>query len=215
VDRGVVVWWQYAEGGARARAGALLRVAAAEFAGVRPSRVRIGRAASGAPVPAGAAEGLLASVSHTRGLVAVAVCAPHAVSGVSGVGVDAEAVRPLDAVALAGRWFAPDEAAWVRSLPRPLRNRALLHLWTRKESAGKALGVGLAGGGMRRPVGHPPPGVRPAPSGRLVPLPGSRELLGAVLPGPSGHVLACAVRGAAAAPPVVHVVHVVERRTPS
>ncbi|MBT2510562.1 4'-phosphopantetheinyl transferase superfamily protein [Streptomyces sp. ISL-98] len=204
MDAAVTVRWSYAEGSApRDHARALLRSTAAEVAGVFPADVRIGRAASGAPELSGAAEGLLASVSHTRGLVAVAVSRPR--DGVSGVGVDVEAVRPLDADTLAERWFTPDEAAWVRALPPALRPVGLLDLWTRKESVGKALGLGLAGGGLRRPVGAPPPGTPPASARPLSALPGAPELSGAVLPGPAGYVLACALRGAGTPPPTVHV----------
>ncbi|WP_406475428.1 4'-phosphopantetheinyl transferase family protein [Streptomyces sp. NBC_01615] len=177
----------------RTQARELLKSVAAKVSAVRPADVVIGRAASGRPELSGAATGLCASVSHTRGVVAVAITRPH--SELSGVGVDVEAIRPLDAVTLAERWFTPGEACWVLALPSALRPVGLLHLWTRKESAGKAAGRGLAGGGLRRPVGSPPPGTFPGTSRQLTPLPGDRELAGTVLPGPPGYVLSCAARG--------------------
>ncbi len=200
----VTVWWQYAGRDPRAQARELLRAAAADAVGAEPDDIRVGRAASGAPEVAGAGAGLLVGVSHTRGLVAVAVAGPR--TRALGVGVDAEAVRPLDAVALAERWFTADEAAWVRALPPGLRATGLLDLWTRKEAAGKALGLGLRAGGLRRPVGAPPPGASPASPRPLTPLPGTaHELVGTVLPGPHGYVLACAVSGAGTPLPTVRV----------
>jgi phosphopantetheinyl transferase len=205
----VVIWWARAGTDRHTRARSLLRTAAADAAGARPADVCVGRARSGAPRLSGAAEGVFASVSHTRGLVVVAVAGPR--TPTCGVGVDAEFIRPLEAVALAERWFTADEAAWVRALPPGLRPTGLLDLWTRKEAAGKALGLGLAGGGLRRAVGAPPPGSLPGPSGQLNRLPHDPELSGAVLPAPPGYVLACAVRGAGTPPPAVIVA---ERQDP-
>lgn len=210
----VAVWWQYSGHDPRAQARDLLRTAAADAVGARAADVRVGRAASGAPELSGAAAGLLVGVSHTRGLVAVAVAGPG--TRALGVGVDAEAVRPLDAIALADRWFTADEAAWVRALPPRLRSTGLLDLWTRKEAAGKALGLGLRAGGLRRPVGVPPPGAPPASPRPLTPLPGAARLTGNVLPGPPGYVLACAVSGADTPPPTVQVAaRITEPTTPS
>ncbi|WP_208899760.1 4'-phosphopantetheinyl transferase family protein [Streptomyces incarnatus] len=196
MEAAVAVRWAYAEADPRTRARELLRSVAAEVCAARPADVVLGRAASGRPELSGAAAGLCASVSHTRGVVAVAVTRPH--TELSGIGVDVEAVRPLDAAGLATRWFTPGEASWVLSLPPALRPVGLLHLWTRKESAGKAAGRGLAGGGLRRPVGSPPPGTFPRTSRRLTRLPGDTDLAGTVLPGPPGYVLSCAGRGPAA-----------------
>ncbi|MDF2269763.1 4'-phosphopantetheinyl transferase superfamily protein [Streptomyces coacervatus] len=199
----VAVRWQYADRDPRTHARELLRTAAAEAVGAHPAEVRIGRSASGAPQVSGAASGLLVGVSHTRGLVAVVVAGPG--NRALGVGVDVEAVRPLDAIALAERWFTTVEAAWVRALPPGLRATGLLDLWTRKEAAGKALGLGLRAGGLRRPVGLPPPGTPPGSPRSLTPLPGDRLLAGGVLPGPHGYVLACAVSGAGTPPALVLV----------
>ncbi|MBD0745905.1 4'-phosphopantetheinyl transferase superfamily protein [Streptomyces sp. CBMA152] len=193
MNAAVTVHWAYAETDPRSQARALLRSAAAAAAAVRPVDVVIGRAASGRPELGGAATGWRAGVSHTRGVVAVALAGPR--SRLSGIGVDVEEVRPLDAVTLAERWFTPDEASWVLALPPSLRPVGLLDLWTRKESAGKAVGLGLTRGGLRRPVGSPPPGTLPSTSRQLAPLPGDPELSATVLPGPPGYVLSCAVWG--------------------
>lgn len=97
----------------------------------------------------GAAADMHVSISHTGGVVAVALSYDCA------VGVDVESLREIDAVAMARHWFAASEAEWVNSLSAEQRSRAFLWLWTCKEAIGKAHGVGLRGGGLRRliPIG--------------------------------------------------------------
>jgi 4'-phosphopantetheinyl transferase len=187
----VRVLWAYQRGDPRTHARSLLRHAAAALVSAPAADVLIGRSPHGAPVLSGAADGLRGSISHTSGLVAVAVATPG--TAPVGVGVDVEAVRALDAVAFADRWFARDESRWVRSLPPELRVLGVLSLWTRKEAAGKALGVGLAAGGQRRDMGVPgPPPALPAPSTRLLPLATAPQVAVGVLPAPPGFVLAAA-----------------------
>ncbi|MFG1649772.1 4'-phosphopantetheinyl transferase family protein [Micromonospora sp. NPDC049275] len=98
------------------------------------------------------------SVSRTDGVVVVA-------ARLGGpVGVDVERVRPLPALALARRWFPPAESSWLAARPEVGHAVDFLRLWTAKEAAGKALGLGLRDGGLRRemplPVG---PALRALP----------------------------------------------------
>jgi len=86
------------------------------------------------------------SLAHTRTASAVAV------STLGPVGVDLEPDRNLPTAALADHWFSPPEAEWVALHPNDF-----LPLWTLKEAVGKALGRGLRGGGLRRPMPLPPP----------------------------------------------------------
>jgi 4'-phosphopantetheinyl transferase len=58
------------------------------------------------------------------------------------LGVDAETVR-RDGSKIAARCFAPDERAYLASLPEPQREQAFARLWTRKESYLKYTGEGL------------------------------------------------------------------------
>lgn len=98
-----------------------------------------------------------ASVSHGRGLVAVA-------ASVDGpVGVDVETRRPFGTAGLARRWFDPAELAWLADRPDPLAG--FLQLWTAKEAVGKALGTGLRNSGLQRRMPFSDglvPGVEPA-----------------------------------------------------
>lgn len=68
------------------------------------------------------------------------------------IGIDVQQRRPVDVLALAERFFAPQEAALLRSLPESEQNRAFFRLWTAKESILKAQGSGLSGGLNRVPI---------------------------------------------------------------
>lgn len=80
------------------------------------------------------------NLSHTRGLVVLAVACTHE------VGVD---VEPLDRdgphLKMADRFFAPSEAEALRALVGAAAHRdRFIELWTLKESYIKARGMGLA-----------------------------------------------------------------------
>ncbi|MBV6507991.1 MAG: hypothetical protein JJLCMIEE_01049 [Acidimicrobiales bacterium] len=62
------------------------------------------------------------------------------------VGIDVEQARPVDAVALARRFFTREEHAFVASCPVHEQGLAFARLWTRKEAHLKAIGCGLPGG---------------------------------------------------------------------
>jgi 4'-phosphopantetheinyl transferase len=60
------------------------------------------------------------------------------------VGADLEALdQDLDVMALAERYFHPNETTALRQLPQPLRRPAFFACWTRKEAIVKATGDGL------------------------------------------------------------------------
>jgi 4'-phosphopantetheinyl transferase len=93
---------------------------------------------SGRPV----VEGLAVSLSHARGLVAVAA------NRRGPVGVDLESRREFEIDGMARRWFDAVELTWLRAQTDQVE--AFLWLWTAKEAVGKALGRGLRGSGLRR-----------------------------------------------------------------
>ncbi|GAA3142364.1 hypothetical protein JOF29_000854 [Kribbella aluminosa] len=92
--------------------------------------------------------GLAVSISYSHQLVAVAA------SHDGPLGIDLEEIRLREVDPLANRWFAPQELEWMER--QPDRLLAFLQLWTAKEAVGKALGRGLANGGLRR---RTPPGL--------------------------------------------------------
>lgn len=123
----------------RLEANAALVIAWSDAAGVRADGDAWSRHAGGAPRPPAAEPRL--SLSHTRGLAAVALCAD------ADIGVDLERMRGarhLESVAVGA--LAPEELREWRNLPASAREKALLVAWTRKEAVLKALGSGLAGG---------------------------------------------------------------------
>lgn len=85
----------------------------------------------GAPAPCAL------SLSHRAG-TSLAAVSP---SGVD-LGCDLERVEPRSA-AFAEQYLAADEHAQVAALPEPARSRAVTLLWSARESALKALGLGL------------------------------------------------------------------------
>ncbi len=195
----VNVWVGRAAGGRPAAARLLLRRAGGALLGRPEAEIRVGRDADGRPfVRAGDGAGLLVSVSHADGVVVVAA------RRAGPVGVDVERRRDLPAVALARRWYAPEEAAWLAAHPADRRAEAFLLLWTAKEAVGKALGRGLRDGGLRRRMPVPA-----GPGGPLRPVPGARGLrvghprLAGDLASAGDLVLAVAVDGPADAVDVV------------
>lgn len=84
---------------------------------------------------------LLFNLSHTRGFVLLAV------GRAERLGADVERVeRNADADGIADRFFAPPEAAALRSLPPSARGPRFIETWVLKEVFVKALGEGLPHG---------------------------------------------------------------------
>lgn len=77
------------------------------------------------------------SLSHTQEYALCAVY-PHA------CGADAEKTGRVTP-AVAARFFHPEEQAYLRTLPAPLRSTAAAQIWCLREAYGKALGSGLSG----------------------------------------------------------------------
>lgn len=78
------------------------------------------------------------NLSHTAGLVAVAVTRGRA------VGVDVERVDRIVTDGIAERHFAPAEVEALRRLPPDVQGRVFFEYWTLKEAYIKARGMGLA-----------------------------------------------------------------------
>jgi 4'-phosphopantetheinyl transferase len=130
----------------------LLRTAAARLLDARPADIAVDRtcarcgAQHGRPLLPGS--GLHASVSHSGEVVAVAL------TWSGPVGVDVEAVRPIDFAAIADRVCTPAERIDIRA------EGDFYTVWTRKEAVLKATGEGLS-----RPMTDlhvTPPGSAPA-----------------------------------------------------
>jgi 4'-phosphopantetheinyl transferase len=81
------------------------------------------------------------NLSHTHGLVAVAVCRAYDI----GIDVECMSGRAIaNLLDLAARFFSPLETAALRGLPNDQRDRRFLQVWTLKEAYIKARGLGLS-----------------------------------------------------------------------
>ena len=80
------------------------------------------------------------NASHSKCVILVAIA-----RGVE-VGVDVEHVQPRSLIEIADRFFHPDEAAWVRSLPEAGQREGFFSVWSAKEAFIKCTGKGLAQG---------------------------------------------------------------------
>jgi len=110
---------------------------------VDPASLRFVKGEHGKPALAPPFEslGLHFNVTHTDGFIAVAV------SRLRDVGIDAENLHArTTALKLARRYFTPDEARNLESLPIPEQLARFYALWTLKESWMKATGKGLVAG---------------------------------------------------------------------
>jgi 4'-phosphopantetheinyl transferase len=178
--------WQFVAG------RAMLRQLLSGYLGVEPAAVQLETAAGGKPRLAGAhaGSGLQFNLSHSRGVVVVAVGVGRR------VGVDVEFCRPdLDVERLARRFFSPAELEQLLGLPASQRPAAFYAGWTRKEAYLKARGDGVAGG-LRHFAVALRPGLAPA----LLACPGGlaeqRRWRLATLDGPPGYAGALCAEGA-------------------
>ncbi|MBG0794738.1 4'-phosphopantetheinyl transferase superfamily protein [Methylocystis sp. H62] len=124
-------------------AHALLRASLSERAkGIAPAAWRFGVTPHGKPFLLSPHAGVDVSLSHTRGMAAVAIASGR------DIGVDVESfLKPRDALRVAERFFAPEEAAIVRAQSDPQsQSEVFFAIWTLKEAVLKADGRGLAGG---------------------------------------------------------------------
>ena len=78
------------------------------------------------------------NLSHTRGMIAVAI------TGGLAVGVDVEGTARAWAPELPRRYFAPAEVEALEGLPPDARHARFYEIWTLKEAYVKARGLGLA-----------------------------------------------------------------------
>jgi 4'-phosphopantetheinyl transferase len=122
-------------------AHALARTALSAHAPTRPEDWRFTVNAHGCPSVIDAQAGtprLSFNLSHTAGLVAVAIARGHR------VGVDVERTDRLVSDGVAERYFAPAEVTALHGLQGVEQRRAFFDYWTLKEAYIKARGLGLA-----------------------------------------------------------------------
>lgn len=122
-------------------AHALVRVALSRYAACAPPAWRFTAGAHGRPeiAPGTCERPLRFNLSHTRGLVAVAIALER------DVGLDVEHMYPRSFdLAVARHFFAPPEVAALEALPAEAQRDRFFAYWTLKEAYIKARGLGLA-----------------------------------------------------------------------
>lgn len=119
----------------------ILRTLLGRYLDMAPSAVQFAYGPQGKPALApGCGDGSLTfNLSHSHDLALYAFARGRA------VGVDLERVRPLaDALAIARRFFSPQEVGVLQAAPTAQREMLFFEIWTRKEAYIKALGEGLS-----------------------------------------------------------------------
>jgi 4'-phosphopantetheinyl transferase len=122
-------------------AHALLRTMLTHYLEVPPLAWRFFVDANGKPWidPHVGPHGIQFNISHTRGLVAVALASRGA------IGVDVEEIDDTKAdLAIAEAYFARSEVEMLQQAPPSERTRCFFRLWTLKEAYIKAIGKGLS-----------------------------------------------------------------------
>ncbi|BFV60996.1 4'-phosphopantetheinyl transferase superfamily protein [Kitasatospora sp. CMC57] len=162
-------------------AHAAVRHILARQLGVPPAELRWQRGPHGKPELTGHHTGTEVNLSHSGDLAMVAVSITRP------VGVDVQRVLPrLDAVAMAERYFGPEEAEFVRAAPDPVsRADCFARLWARKEALVKAHGGRLTQG-LRIPLHESDTGVGGS---------WSRDYRVSDVPAPPGYRAAVALSG--------------------
>jgi 4'-phosphopantetheinyl transferase len=118
---------------------ALVRLTLSRYAPVRPEAWSFVANEYGCPRVERDELGLRFNLSHTDGMVTVAV------ANNMDVGVDVEDIsRQGETVALADRYFAPSEVAALRALAVERQRERFFEYWTLKEAYIKARGMGLS-----------------------------------------------------------------------
>ena len=118
-----------------------LRILLGRYLKVEPAGLRFRKGPRGKPYLEGEPAPLQFNLAHSGGL-ALAAVHPELE-----VGVDVERRRRgIATEAIAGKFFSPGEAAWLRELEEAEREEAFYRIWTAKEAFVKAHGAGLSFG---------------------------------------------------------------------
>lgn len=116
----------------------LLRLLLGGYLDADPTSIQFHYQSKGKPVLR-SHNGLNFNLSHTNGIMVCGV-ARHCE-----MGVDVEVLRPMnDMQELAGKFFCPEEARELLSLPQNQQLSSFYRCWTRKEAYIKAIGEGLS-----------------------------------------------------------------------
>jgi 4'-phosphopantetheinyl transferase len=116
----------------------LLRTLLGDYLGVDPKRIELAYDENGKPRLADGDTALRFNLSHSNGVLALALCEGRE------IGIDIEALRDDPFMEAIARRFLPPEAAMeIERQPRIERSREFFRAWVRQEAYAKAHGAGL------------------------------------------------------------------------
>jgi 4'-phosphopantetheinyl transferase len=117
----------------------MLRMLLSSYVGASPAELSFAYSKYGKPSLTEPPGDLRFNLSHTSGLVLLAVCRGK------NIGVDIERVRKdLNVKEISGRFFSAAEHGALLRMPEKLSHQAFFGCWTRKEAFVKARGEGLS-----------------------------------------------------------------------
>ena len=116
---------------------ALTRAVLGQYCGAPPGNLAFAAGPYGRPTLTSPQSSLVFNLSHTRGLVALAVGYDRE------LGVDVETLQRQNLLDVADRFFASTEVVDLQALPEERRHERFFEFWTLKESYIKARGMGL------------------------------------------------------------------------
>ena len=117
-----------------------LRLCLSRYAGLPPAQLEFESTPKGKLYLRNSPRQLYFNLSHSDGLVTLAI------SLNSEVGIDIEKKRSLDFLALAQRFFHPNEFRQLEQAKDNMAETRFFRLWTLKEAVFKALGYGVGDG---------------------------------------------------------------------
>lgn len=117
-----------------------LRIILSKYLQIEPAKIEFAYTAKGKPYIVSNSN-LEFNLSHSADLVVYAITKNRP------IGIDLEYLRNFpDGVKIATRFFAPEEAEFIRNCPETLQSLAFFQGWTSKEAMLKATGEGIADG---------------------------------------------------------------------
>lgn len=117
----------------------ILRTILSRYLRIDPEIIQFNYSPKGKPFLTQVSQPISFNLSHSTGK------AVYAIALNQNIGIDLEAIRSIEALSLAKRFFCESEYRWLASLSPQQQNSAFFKLWTCKEAYLKATGEGLVG----------------------------------------------------------------------
>lgn len=117
----------------------ILRTILGDYLNLDPKIIQFQYSSKGKPFLTSVSPLISFNLSHSNGK------AVYAIALNQNIGIDLEAIRPIEVLSLAKRFFCESEYHWLTSLSPQQQNIEFFKLWTCKEAYLKATGEGIVG----------------------------------------------------------------------